>query len=139
MNMHRTDPKILEVFQALSDTHRFRIVTLMLLSETEVCLCDLSDTMDEPEYKLSRHLKVLKNAGLITSFRFGKWIYHSLVKDKSLKGAYDSIKSSSEFRDSVSMLYLKKLKKRKALLKNRSCSGVTKKTLDSKTHSLKRN
>lgn len=132
LNMHRADPKILEVFQALSDNHRFRIVTLMLLSKTEVCLCDLADTMDEPEYKLSRHLKVLKNAGLIASFRSGKWIYHSLIKDKSLKDIYDSIKSSSEFRDAISMLHLKKLKKRKATLKDNSCNGVMKKTLTSK-------
>ncbi|MGE3975382.1 MAG: ArsR/SmtB family transcription factor [Bdellovibrionales bacterium] len=130
--MHRADPKILEVFQALADSHRLRIVTLMLLSKAEVCLCDLSETMDEPEYKLSRHLKVLKNAGLISSFRSGKWIYHSLVKDRSLKGTYDSIKNSPEFKDSTSISYLKKLRKRKAILKDRNCNGLTKRALDSK-------
>ncbi|MEK6556481.1 MAG: transcriptional regulator, partial [Bdellovibrionota bacterium] len=41
----------------------------------------LSDALDEPEYKLSRHVKILKSVGLLKSVRDGKWIYHSLVKN----------------------------------------------------------
>lgn len=126
--MYRANPKIIDVFQALSDPHRLRIVTLMLLSDTELCLCDLSESLEEPEYKLSRHLKVLKNSGMISSSRSGKWIYHSLVKDKLLKGTYDTIKSSYEFKNSVSLSDLKRLKKRKSLYKNKSCNGLKKTT-----------
>ncbi len=58
------------------------MVALILRSKGEVCLCELADSLDEPEYKLSRHLKILKNSGFLDSVRDGKWIYHSLVADK---------------------------------------------------------
>jgi len=68
-----------EFFQALSDPYRIRIVGLMLRAKSEVCLCELASSLQEPEYKLSRHIKVLKNVGIVASTRDGKWIYHSLV------------------------------------------------------------
>lgn len=79
--MYRVGIELHEVFGALSDPTRIRIIRLLLTTKDEVCLCELSDSLDEPEYKLSRHVKVLKSAGLITSIRDGKWVYHGLVKD----------------------------------------------------------
>lgn len=79
--MNEVNGQLKEVFQALSDTTRFRIISLMIQTGIELCLCDFREAMEEPEYKLSRQLKVLKNAGLISSKRDGKWIYHSLIKE----------------------------------------------------------
>ena len=81
--MHRINVALHELFQALSDPYRVRIIRLMLESRSELCLCELSEALSEPEYKLSRHIKVLKSSGLISSVRDGKWIYHSLVKDEA--------------------------------------------------------
>ena len=82
-----------EFFQALSDPHRIRIVGLMLRAKTEVCLCELAESLEEPEYKLSRHIKVLKSVGLVTSIRDGKWIYHSLVNaSRHLKAVHEAIR-----------------------------------------------
>lgn len=95
--MHIVNVDIYEIFQSLSDPYRIRIVRLMI-SVGELCLCELSEALEEPEYKLSRHIKVLKNSGIITSSREGKWIYHSLVMDQMfLRSLYKSI---IEFPDS---------------------------------------
>lgn len=80
--MHIVNVALHELFQALSDPYRTRIIRLMLESKSELCLCELSEALEEPEYKLSRHVKILKSSGLIASVRDGKWIYHSLVKDE---------------------------------------------------------
>ena len=80
--MHIVNVQADELFQALADPYRIRMVRLMLSVKSEICLCELSDCLLEPEYKLSRHLKILKQAGLINSVRDGKWIYHSLVQDQ---------------------------------------------------------
>ncbi len=90
--MHRVEIELHEVFAALSDPTRIRIVRLLLATKNEVCLCELSDSLAEPEYKLSRHVKVLKSAGIITSVRDGKWVYHGLEKGyRYLKNLYDAV------------------------------------------------
>ena len=90
--MHIVNISLHEVFQAFSDPYRIRIVRLMLLIKGEICLCEISEALNEPEYKLSRHLKILKSTGLIGSVRDGKWIYHSLVRNqKYLKFIYKAI------------------------------------------------
>lgn len=81
--MHRVNVDLHELFQALADPYRIRMVRLLLVAQDELCLCEFSEALHQPEYKLSRHLKVLKNAGLLKSVRDGKWIYHSLVRNQN--------------------------------------------------------
>lgn len=72
---------------------------LLIQNKGEICSCELVDSLQEPEYKISRHIKVLKSSGLITAERDGKWIYHGLIRDeKFLKTLYKSI---LEFPDST--------------------------------------
>ena len=77
--MHLVSVSQHEIFQALADPIRVRIVRLMATAKDEVCSCELAESLDEPEYKLSRHISILKRSGIITSVRDGKFIYHSLV------------------------------------------------------------
>lgn len=67
------------LFQALAEQTRLRILRLMVATDEEACLCELVDSLAEPAYKLSRHLKILRQAGLLTSQKDGRWVYHSLV------------------------------------------------------------
>lgn len=67
-----------ELFQALSDFTRLRVVRLLASSKDEACLCELSQCLREPEYKLSRHLKQLCQSGLLSAEKDGRWIYHSI-------------------------------------------------------------
>jgi ArsR family transcriptional regulator len=64
------------VFHALSDETRLSILQRLRLGER--CVCDLTDAMDAAQSRLSFHLKVLKDAGLVTDRREGRWMYYSL-------------------------------------------------------------
>tara|TARA_B110001454_G_scaffold219192_1_gene251171 strand:- start:56322 stop:56738 length:417 start_codon:yes stop_codon:yes gene_type:complete len=98
MPMHRINITLHEIFQALSDPYRIRILRLMLSSKTELCLCELSEALKEPEYKLSRHVKILRSSGVIASVRDGKWIYHSLVQsEKFLKLIHKAVAAFPDF------------------------------------------
>lgn len=70
-----------EVFQALADPLRVRMMRIFVSSGEEACLCELADSLLEPEYKLSRHLKTVRQAGLLSASKDGRWVYHRLVTD----------------------------------------------------------
>lgn len=77
------------VFQALADATRLRILRLLVVSRGEACLCDLSASLLEPDYKLSRHIKILREAGLVSAEKEGRWVYHSALKNsRELKSLY---------------------------------------------------
>lgn len=67
---------LLNIFKALSDETRIRI--LKLLEEGELCVCDIVTALDMIQPKVSFHLCVLKDAGLIKDRKQGKWIHYSL-------------------------------------------------------------
>ena len=62
--------------KALSDPNRLRI--LDRLRGGERCVCDLTDALDAGQSLLSFHLKCLKDAGLVTDRREGRWAYYTL-------------------------------------------------------------
>jgi ArsR family transcriptional regulator len=67
------------LFQALADPTRIRVVRLLAATGEEACLCELVDSLLEPQYKLSRHVKILRQAGLLSAEKEGRWVYHRLV------------------------------------------------------------
>lgn len=77
--MHSINVQPSEVFQALADPTRIRIVRLLAETREEACLCELVDSILEPQYKLSRHVKVLRQAGLLSAEKEGRWVYHRVV------------------------------------------------------------
>ena len=70
--MHLITVKLEEVFQALADRTRIRIMRLLVDTGEEICLCELVDSLQELQYKLSRHLKTLRQAGLLTTIKDGR-------------------------------------------------------------------
>jgi len=68
--------RLARLFHALSDETRLRIVGKLLGGEK--CVCDLTDALDAGQSRLSFHLKALKDAGLVTDRRAGRWIHYSL-------------------------------------------------------------
>ena len=65
------------LFKALSDETRLRIVAL--LSHGELCVCHLESGLDLPQPTVSRHLAVLRAAGLVETRREGSWVYYRLA------------------------------------------------------------
>ena len=72
----RDRDQLLAVFHALSDETRLRIVGRLL--QGEQCVCDLTDELEAGQSRLSFHLKTLKDAGVVTDRRQGRWIYYAL-------------------------------------------------------------
>lgn len=68
-----------ELFHALSDEARVEIVSVLLGGEH--CVCDLMGVVGAAQSRLSYHLKVLKDAGLVTDRREGRWSYYTLHRD----------------------------------------------------------
>jgi ArsR family transcriptional regulator, arsenate/arsenite/antimonite-responsive transcriptional repressor len=68
-----------ELFHALSDQTRLSILQRLRLGER--CVCDLTDALDAAQSRLSFHLKVLKEAGLVSDRRDGRWMYYTLNTD----------------------------------------------------------
>lgn len=71
--------ELARVFHALSDETRLGI--LARLTRGERCVCELTDELDAAQSRLSFHLKVLKDAGLVTDRREGRWMYYTLNQD----------------------------------------------------------
>ena len=63
-------------FHALSDETRLQIIER--LGDGEQCVCDLTDMLATTQSLLSFHLKTLKEAGILTDRREGRWVYYSL-------------------------------------------------------------
>ncbi|EEP97283.1 Arsenical resistance operon repressor [Yersinia aldovae ATCC 35236] len=67
----------LQLFKNLSDETRLGIV-LLLKEMGELCVCDLCTALDEPQPKISRHLAMLRECGLLLDRKQGKWVHYRL-------------------------------------------------------------
>ncbi len=68
--------EVAQAFHALSDETRLNI--LQRLQAGEQCVCDLTDAFQTGQSRLSFHLKVLKEAGLVRDRPEGRWMYYSV-------------------------------------------------------------
>lgn len=76
--MKKTAETLETVFLALGDRTRVRLLNLM--QEGEVCVCFFVEVLGEPQPKISRHLAVLRKAGLVTARRDAKWMHYSIAE-----------------------------------------------------------
>ena len=65
------------LFKCLADPTRARL-TLLILREGELCVCELIHALDDSQPKISRHLAQLRSGGLLLDRRQGQWIYYSI-------------------------------------------------------------
>lgn len=120
--------QLTQFFKALSDETRLRII--MLLTNDELCVCDLMEILGEPQSKISRHLAYLKHSDLINSKRAGVWMHYWLKEsnDKIFKAHIDFFKNHlsnlPQFqKDRERLLELKKQGGCKALMKFKAARG----------------
>jgi ArsR family transcriptional regulator len=110
-----------QFFQALGDTTRLRLLNLM--GEQEVCVCYFVEILGAPQPKISRHLAYLRNAGIVSARRAGKWMHYRIIMpphigaSQVLRQTLDSLKSDKAMQaDRVRLA--------------RACSSPTKYGLD---------
>ena len=84
------------LFHALSD--ETRLAVLERLTGGEHCVCELTDVIRAAQSRLSFHLKVLKDAGLIRDRREGRWMYYSINPEaiNELEEAVDTLKQATK-------------------------------------------
>jgi ArsR family transcriptional regulator len=66
--------------RALADSTRLRLLVL-LQNRIELCVCDLTEALTLPQPKISRHLSILRAAGLLQDRRSGLWIHYKIHPD----------------------------------------------------------
>ena len=109
------------IFQALAEETRLRVIRLMVVTGDECCLCELVDSLLEPSYKLSRHLKILRQAGLLSSQKEGRWVYHRLVMEPSyLEPLYATVQALPD-PDGIYSADLKRFRERLCLREGGRC------------------
>lgn len=75
-----TAVELATVFKALADPVRLRLLSAIASrADGEACVCDLSTGIDVSQPTISHHLKVLREAGLLTSERRASWVYYRVV------------------------------------------------------------
>ena len=75
---HERIADLAKIFLALSDKTRLRLIDLMRNGEVSVGF--LADSLGESQPKTSRHLAYLRNAGIVTTRREGKWIFYAIER-----------------------------------------------------------
>ncbi|TAH37188.1 MAG: ArsR family transcriptional regulator [Planctomycetota bacterium] len=77
----RPTASYVRLFRALGDEARLEIVGLLAAAKGALCACDIESHFTLSQPTISHHLRVLRDAGLVTSDRRGTWVYYSLGRD----------------------------------------------------------
>lgn len=66
------------VFKVLGDAARLRLIALFVHMKQALCVCEIVDALDIPQYQVSRNMRHLKDAGLVCVRKSGTWAYYYL-------------------------------------------------------------
>lgn len=69
------------VLKAVADPYRLTMLATLVAAEDEVCVCDFTEALPLNQPTVSHHLRILREAGLITCERRGTWVYYRLAPD----------------------------------------------------------
>ena len=86
--------KTAEMFKAVSDPTRLKIINALILSE--MCVCDIAALMDMTQPAVSHHLKVLRQLHLVKYRRDGKIVYYELDDEHVRNVFYQGLLHASE-------------------------------------------
>lgn len=70
--------ELVNLYKVLSDETRIRI--LSLLYKQDLCVCELTEILDLPQPKISKHIAKIRNANLVSTIRNEQYIYYSINK-----------------------------------------------------------
>ncbi len=77
--------KLTGIFRGLANLDRLRIVYLLAMSDRPLCVCEIVDALDLPQYQVSKHLRTLARLDLISTRRDGRWSYCSLAETEGVR------------------------------------------------------
>ena len=98
-------------FQALGDNTRLRLLNLM--GDQEICVCYFVEILNQPQPKISRHLAYLRNAGVVTARREGKWMHYRIAMPSN-EGAARLLRQTLEWLKEEKTMQIDRAKLSKA-------------------------
>ncbi len=102
MNGNKNLSEMENLFTAISDSTRLRLLNLM--REDEICVCFFTEALDESQPKISRHLAYLRKVDLVEARREGKWMHYRIKFPENayarevLHNTLDWLKSQDEMQ-----------------------------------------
>ena len=111
---------LIKTAKSLADSTRVRIVAALL--ERELCVCELCDSLGVTQSTLSTHLQVIRDAGLVSARKEGKWMYYAIQPGARvvLKGLFKAFELSLK-KDASLRRDAQRLGRRVAMRDNGSC------------------
>lgn len=113
--------EIVNVFKALSDLTRLRI--LLLLQYGELCVCEVEEVLGMKQSRISRHLNILRSAGLTGARYVERWVFYSLVNPKTNPYHRQVIDIVAKWAQGSNEVFLDDLKRLEACIQRRGQEG----------------
>lgn len=73
----------INVFKALSDKTRVKILAILIKSKQELCICEIMDALQLAQYNISKHIRELKLVGLVKEKREGRFVFYAFLPPKN--------------------------------------------------------
>lgn len=99
-----------ELFSLLSDETRLRCLSL-LQNQGELCVCEIHQVLGSIQPKISRHLALMRNSGLVSDERRGQWVYYSLNErlpkwtKQILETALENLKNEEPYTSDIKKIH----------------------------------
>jgi len=81
--------ELTRVMGALADPTRLRLIRL--IHRQELCVCELTDAVQLPQYQVSRHLRELRRVGLVEARRSGRWMHYRISARAARSGFHGEL------------------------------------------------
>jgi len=69
------------LLKAIADPYRLTMLATLATASDEVCVCDFTDALPLNQPTVSHHLRILREAALVTCERRGTWVYYRIAPD----------------------------------------------------------
>jgi ArsR family transcriptional regulator len=73
------------LLKAVADPYRLTMLATLAAAQDEVCVCEFTDALPLNQPTVSHHLRILREAGLVTCERRGTWVYYRLANDANAR------------------------------------------------------
>ena len=78
--------QVAKLLKVLADPTRLRILRLLVTTEEEICVCEFVDSLQERQYNISKHVRVLEQSGIIAGEKDGRFTYYRSLPDRGVAG-----------------------------------------------------
>ncbi len=99
---------LLKITKALADENRLRII--MMIKDKEPCVCQIVEVLGTAPSTASKHLSILRTAGLIDCYKKGRWIYYHLPRNPeplvadTLRYLFSALENSDTVRQDLALI-----------------------------------